>query len=267
MIRQPTVSTNLVLDDSLLEAIRDYWNEHIHDLEVATHPVGSDGFFQELDQYRFDKLRYLPKLVDFSDCRGRLLLEIGCGVGIDLVRFARGGAIVTGIDLAETAIDLAKTNFRHNGLSADLCVMNGESLQFEDQSFDVVYAHGVLQYTANPQRMVNELHRVLRPGGKAIMMVYNKYSWLNLLSKAMNVELEHADAPALKTYSIWEFKTLLKPFAHIRIVPERFPVKTRLHHGVKATLYNGLFVKAFQVLPKRLVRPFGWHLMTFALKG
>jgi SAM-dependent methyltransferase len=144
--------------------------------------------------------------------------------------------------------------------------MNGEALAFEDGSFDVVYAHGVLQYTADAQRMVNELQRVLKPGGQAILMVYNKYSWLNLMSKVMNVGLEHQDAPVLNKYSIGEFKRLLRPFKEVRLVPERFPVETRLHHGLKARLYNQGFVKAFNLLPKPLVRPLGWHLMAFATK-
>jgi ubiquinone/menaquinone biosynthesis C-methylase UbiE len=256
----------LELDDPLLVAIRRYWNEHIHDLEIATQPIGSAGFFRELDEYRFDKLRYLPRLVDFSAYRGKRLLEVGCGVGIDLIRFGRGGAVVTGIDLAEVSIDLARKNFAHNGLSADLQVMNGEAMSFPDNSFDVVYAHGVLQYTAHADRMMREIHRVLKPGGQAIMMVYNRISWLNALSKVMNVGLEHEDAPVLKKYSIAEFKQLLQVFSSFKIVPERFPVETRLHHGLKATLYNKGFVKLFYVLPKSLVQPLGWHLMAFASK-
>jgi ubiquinone/menaquinone biosynthesis C-methylase UbiE len=254
------------LDDPLLEAIRSYWNEHIHDLEVAQSPVGSVGFFRELDEYRFDKLRYLPQVVDFSAYQGKQLLEVGCGVGIDLIRFARGGAVVTGVDLADTSIELARQNFKQNNLAADLCLMNGEALEFADSSFDVVYAHGVLQYTADASKMVRELHRVLQPGGEAIFMVYNKYSWLNLLSKIMKVGLEHEDAPVLKKYSIREFCQLLKPFSHYDIVPERFPVKTRLHRGLKATLYNDVFVGLFDRLPRSLVRPLGWHLMAFARK-
>jgi ubiquinone/menaquinone biosynthesis C-methylase UbiE len=261
-----TASPTLHLKDSLLEAIRDYWNAHIHDLDIATSPVGTAGFFQELDAYRFEKLQYLPQVVDFSSYRGKRLLEVGCGVGIDLIRFARAGAIVTGVDLAEVSIALARKNVQHNGLVADLRVMNGEELQFEDNSFDVVYAHGVLQYTAHAQRMIQEIHRVLRPGGEAIVMVYNTYSWLPFLSKLMKVELEHQDAPVLITYAIWEFKALLKPFSSVRLVPERFPVKTRLHRGFKARLYNDVFVGAFQLFPKPLVRPLGWHLMAFARK-
>lgn len=250
----------------LLDAIAAYWNEHIHDLEIATHPVGTPGFFQELDAYRFEKLHYLPKVVDFSSYNGKNLLEVGCGVGIDLVRFAQAGAVVTGIDLAEVSIDLAQKNFAHHNLSADLRVMNGEAMAFDDNQFDVVYAHGVLQYTANPEKMIREMHRVLRPGGQAIVMVYNRLSWLNALSKLMKVDLEHEDAPVLRKYSIGELKQLLADFSETKIVPERFPVKTRLHHGLKATLYNGVFVRTFHLLPKAWVRPTGWHIMAFSSK-
>ncbi|NIM22906.1 MAG: methyltransferase domain-containing protein, partial [Armatimonadetes bacterium] len=145
-------------------------------------------------------------------------------------------------------------------------VMNGEALDFEDESFDVVYAHGVLQYTSDAQKMVDEIHRVLQPSGEAILMAYNRFSWLNLLSKVMKVELEHEDAPVLRKYSIRELRGLLRRFAHMRILPERFPVKTRLHQGWKAALYNEVFVRAFNLLPRVLVRPTGWHLMVYAYK-
>ena len=263
----PQFTNNLAANDLLISQIRDYWNDHIHDLEIATQPVGSAAFFRELDAYRFEKLSYLPDLVDFSAFSGKELLEVGCGAGIDLVRFARGGANVTGVDLSEVSIDLARQNLRHNQLTGNLQVMNGEALTYEDSTFDVVYCHGVLGYTASAPRMVSELHRVLRPDGQAIMMVYNKYSWLNALSKVMSVGLEHEDAPVLEKYAIVEFRELLAPFAQIRIIPERFPVKTRLHHGLKGTLFNDLFVGTYNALPRALVRPTGWHLMAFATKN
>ena len=183
------------------EAIRRYWNERIHDLEMTSHPVGTREFFADLDDYRFDKLRYLPELVDFAGFRGQRLLEIGCGIGTDLARFAGGGAEVTGIDLSQTAIDLAGKNFAGLGLTGDLRVADGEHLDFPDASFDVVYGHGVLQYAAAPERIIAEAHRVLKPGGRGIFMVYNRISWLNALSKVMKVALEHEDAPVLKKYS------------------------------------------------------------------
>ncbi|MGD2156866.1 MAG: methyltransferase domain-containing protein [Anaerolineales bacterium] len=252
--------------ESTIEEIRAYWNEHIHDLEIATHPVGTLAFFKELEEYRFDKLRYLLKVVDFSSYAGKELLEVGCGVGIDLARFAQAGAIVTGIDLAENSVALAQKYFEHLGLKASFQIMNGELVDFGDGSFDVVYAHGVLQYTPNPQKMIDEICRVLRPGGEAVLMVYNRYSWLNLLSAIMKVDLEHADAPALRKYSIGQFKDMLKPFSSAKIFTERFPVRTRLHHGLKAQVYNQVFVGAFNRLPRTLIRPFGWHILAFAYK-
>ena len=251
----------------MIDAIARYWNLRIHDLEMTHHPVGSREFFDELDEYRFDKLHYLPRLVDFEAYRGRKLLEVGCGVGTDLVRFARGGAIVTGVDLSQTAIGLAEKNLRlHDVRACELRVANAEALPFADESFDVVYGHGVAQYTADPARLMRECHRVLRPGGEAIFMVYNRVSWLNGLSKLMNVALEHEDAPVLRKYSIREFRQLLAPFDAVRIVPERFPVKSRLHKGWKGVAFNTMFVGAFNALPRRLVRPLGWHLMAFCRK-
>ena len=251
---------------NLIERIAAYWDEHIHDLSITTYPVGSQEFFQQLDEYRYDKLNYLPRLIDFSSYKGKNLLEVGCGAGIDLVRFARAGAIVTGLDLSKIAIELARKNIEQNGLSADLRVMNGERMQFADNTFDVVYAHGVLQYTADSAKMIAEIHRVLRPGGEAIMMVYNKYSWLNLMRNVTNVPLEHEDAPVLKKFSVSELKQLLRPFQEYRIIPERFPVKTKLHSGWKARLFNNVFVGAFNLMPRPWIRPFGWHLMAFVVK-
>lgn len=259
-------SASSTSNTELLREIRNYWNSHIHDLAIAKHPVGTKGFFHDLDEYRFDKLRYLPKLVDFNSFRGQRLLEVGCGVGIDLIRFARGGAIVTGVDLAEQSIGLARKNFELNGLSSDLRLMNAESLDFADNAFDAVYGHGVIQYTADAAKLVSECARVVRPGGAGIFMVYNRISWLNALSKVMSVSLEHEDAPVLKKFAIGEFKKMLSPFSAVRIVAERFPVPSRLHLGWKGLLYNGLFVPVFNALPRAVVRPLGWHLMAFCQK-
>jgi SAM-dependent methyltransferase len=246
----------------LSRRVRAYWNERIHDLEMTSQPVGSRAFFDELDEYRFDKLAYLPRVIDFAGYRGQRLLEIGCGIGTDLVRFARGGAIVTGIDLSETAVRLARQNVaQHPPARAGLAVADGVSLPFADGAFDVVYAHGMLQYSADPEGIIRETRRVLRPGGAAIFMVYNRVSWLMAMSKVTKVGLEHQDAPVLRLYSIPEFRRLLDGFRTVRIIPERFPVKSRLHGGWKGAIYNTIFVGGFNAIPRPLVRRFGWHLM------
>lgn len=246
--------------------VREYWNRHIHDLEITSHPVGSPGFFADLDQYHFEKLHHLLRLVNFDGYAGRQVLEVGCGAGTDLARFARGGAIVSGVDLSSSAIALAQKNFEQQGLKGDLREADGERLPFADAAFDLVYAHGVVQYTAQPQKLVDECRRVLKPGGEAVFQVYNRISWLNALSKLMKVPLEHDDAPVLLKYSSGEFRQLLRGFREVGIVAERFPVKSRLHGGWKGTLFNTFFVGAFNALPRSVVRRFGWHLLAFCRK-
>lgn len=246
--------------------VRDYWNRHIHDLEITTHPVGTPGFFADLDQYHFEKLHHLLRLVDFEAYAGKRVLEVGCGAGTDLVRFAKGGALVSGVDLSASAIALAKKNFEQHGLQAELREADGEHLPFGDGTFDLVYAHGVVQYTPDPQALVKECRRVLKPGGEAVFQVYNRISWLNALSKLMKVPLEHEDAPVLLKYSASEFRALLGGFRDVRIVEERFPVKSRLHSGWKGTLFNTFFVGTFNALPRSIVRRFGWHLLAFCRK-
>jgi SAM-dependent methyltransferase len=249
-----------------IEEVREYWNAHIHDLDVSTQPPGSRGFFDDLDRYHFEKLHHLVRLVDFDGYHGRTVLDVGCGAGVDLARFAKGGAEVTGVDVSQSAIDLARTNFEQQQLRGRFELANGEQLPFADNTFDLVFAHGVVQYTAQPQRLVDECRRVLKPGGEAIFQVYNRISWLNALSKLMKVGLEHEDAPVILKFSLGEFRRLLAGFRDVRIVPERFPVKSRLHGGWKGAIYNGAFVGTFNALPRPLVRRFGWHLLAFCKK-
>jgi SAM-dependent methyltransferase len=249
-----------------IDAVREYWNHHIHDLEISRQPVGSRGFFDDLDQYHFEKLHHLLRLVPFDGYAGRRVLEVGCGAAVDLARFAKGGALATGVDIAPSAIDLARANFSQQGLPGEFYVADGEQLPFPDQSFDLVYAHGVVQYTAHPRRLVDECRRVLTADGLAIFQVYNRISWLNALSKLMKVGLEHEDAPVILKFSIGEFKQLLTGFSQVRIVAERFPVKSRLHGGWKGAVYNGLFVGTFNTLPRSWVQRFGWHLLAFCRK-
>ncbi len=252
--------------DALLAEVREFWENNVHDWKVAKSEVGTAAFFQETEEYRFEKLHYLPKLVDFNGFAGQRVLDLGCGVGNDLSRFAKGGAKVVGADLAAHSIDLAKSNLEQRGLTGEFYVMNGENLDFEVNCFDVVYCHTVLHFTPDPAAMVREIHRVLKPGGLAIIMTVNKRSWLNLLHKVMNVQIDHLDAPVFHRYTRRQFRSLLDPFRDVKIIPERFPVATKVHKGWKAKAFNLAFVRVFNLMPRPLVRRTGHHFMAFARK-
>jgi SAM-dependent methyltransferase len=247
--------------------VRTYWDSHIHDLAVSSHAPGTREFFADLDAYHFEKLHHLLRLVDFHAWRDRDVLDVGCGAGVEVVRFAQAGARVTGVDTAPQAIALATANIEQQGVRARLEVADGESLPFPDASFDFVYAHGVVQYAADDRKVVAECHRVLRPGGLLMVQVYNRRSWLQVLSTVMKTPLEHEDAPVLRRYTWAELEALVDVFPSVEIVAERFPVKSRLHKGWKGAAFNGVFVGTFNALPRAWVRKLGWHLLAFCRKA
>ena len=93
-------------------------------------------------------------------------------MGTDLAQFATHGAVVTDLDLSAGHLQLAEENFRLRGLEGRFIHYDAETLPFDDGSFDVVYSNGVLHHTPNTSAVVREIHRVLRPGGRAILMFY-----------------------------------------------------------------------------------------------
>lgn len=247
-------------------AVRAYWNERIHDEDIATSEPGSCSYFDELDAYRFEKLDYLASLVDFPRFAGRRVLEVGCGAGIDLVRFAAAGADVVGIDIADAPLAMARANSRARSLEPALAAGDGAHLPFPDAVFDFVYCHGVLPYAPDPHGIVVEAHRVLKPGGTALFMGYHRRSWLRAMSRLTRTGLEHDDAPVFRLFTADELERTVALFSRRRILVERFPVRSRLHRGLKGTLFNGVFVPGFRALPRRLTRGLGWHLIAICEK-
>jgi SAM-dependent methyltransferase len=218
--------------------VRAYWNAHIHDLDVSRHAPGSREFFADLDAYHFEKLHHLLRLVDFEAWRAAMP-QLQVYRPADAVETAECWALALQHE-GPGVLALTRQNLAQQALAARLDAADGEALPFPGASFDFVYAHGVMQYTSSDRRLVSEVHRVLRPGGLAMFQAYNRVSWLNLLSNVMKVPLEHEDAPVLRRYSIDELRSLLGAFASIQIVPERFPVKSRLHKGWKAAMSRAL---------------------------
>jgi 2-polyprenyl-3-methyl-5-hydroxy-6-metoxy-1,4-benzoquinol methylase len=252
--------------DSRIEAVESYWDRHVDKWKIASHEPGTPEFFRETEQYRFEKLHYLNERIPFGEWSGCDVLEIGCGLGNDLSRFAVAGARVTGIDLSSRAIALSRANFEQRQLPGEFQRMNGEDLQFDDNSFDLCYCHTVLQFTPNPGAMVAEIHRVLKPGGQAIIMALNKRSWLMFLQRVMKTEIDYMDAPEYHLFSAADLSQMMERFSGLNIVMERFPVRTKIHSGLKALVYNSMFVDLFNALPSRMTRSFGHHILAFGSK-
>jgi SAM-dependent methyltransferase len=170
-------STAKEASPSLKERVRDFWQANPCGTKFADAPPGTRAFFERVEAHRYEKERHIPEAAGFDGARGLRVLEIGCGLGTDGARFARAGALYTGIDLTDAAVSLARRNFELQDLPGEFRTADAESLDFADESFDLVYSHGVLHHTPDTARAVREVHRVLKPSGRAVVMLYHRDSY------------------------------------------------------------------------------------------
>jgi SAM-dependent methyltransferase len=166
-----------LVDEQLKERVRAFWQEHPCGTKFSDAEIGTREFFERIEAHRYEKEWHIPAAAEFAKSRGLRVLEIGCGLGTDGAQFAKAGADYTGIDLTDAAIELARRRFELFGLQGEFQVADAENLEFSDESFDLVYSHGVLHHTPDISAAVREIHRVLKPGGRAIVMLYHRGSY------------------------------------------------------------------------------------------
>ncbi|MCS6885919.1 MAG: class I SAM-dependent methyltransferase [Acidobacteriota bacterium] len=162
---------------SLKAQIRDFWNANPCGSKFTTEEVGSAEFFRRIEEHRYSTEWHIPEVVGFQRWRGKQVLEVGCGLGTDGVNFARAGADYTGVDLTPRAVELTAKRFELEGLAGRVLLADAEALPFADESFDLTYSHGVLHHTPDTAKAIDELYRVLRPGGLAMVMLYHRNSY------------------------------------------------------------------------------------------
>lgn len=166
------------------DARRSFWTGYQPGTRGARAPLGSHAFFSDVEADRYALEPDIPELVGFPRWADRDVLEAGCGIGTDAVQFVRAGARYTGVDFSPTALELARQ--RPELAGADLVHASVVQLPFADATFDLVYSNGVIHHVPETQRAIHEFHRLLRPGGTAIVMVYHRSS-LNFYASIMVV--------------------------------------------------------------------------------
>ncbi|WP_337996691.1 class I SAM-dependent methyltransferase [Oleispirillum naphthae] len=147
--------------------------------------LGSRRFFELADAvfYRWndplhDATGKFGRIFDYARYRGKPVLEVGCGMGCMASNWAAQGAKITAIDLNPVAAAQTSRRFQAFGLEGDIREVDAESLPFAAESFDFVYSWGVIHHTPGIRKAVEEMHRVLRPGGRIGLMLYNRDSLL-----------------------------------------------------------------------------------------
>ncbi len=164
-------------NDNLKQRVRAFWQANPCGTKFADAELGTRRFYELVEEHRYKKEWHIPLAANFAGAKGKRVLEIGCGLGTDGGQFVRAGADYTGVDLTDAAVELAQRHFALFNLSGSFRTADVENLEFPDGSFDLVYAHGVLHHTPEPRQAVREIHRVLRPRGRAIVMLYHRGSY------------------------------------------------------------------------------------------
>ena len=243
------------------------------------HEAGSREFFDAIERHRYSEYApWMPRLMEFQNFRDARLLEVGCGMGTDLLQFSRGGAHCVGVDLTPRSIEITQHRFKLYGADGTFMISDGEHLPFRDESFDVVYSNGVLHHTPDTEGAIREVHRVLLPGGIAKVMLYHRNSlnyWVDIVLRhgvlrgeflrgrsveeimSRVVEFSDHDArPLVKVYSRREARKLFRLFKDVRVDVEQLtrPELRFLSPVVSESMFD------------RLRQRIGWNVIVTATK-
>lgn len=134
-------------------------------------------FFERHDSYKHTHEPHTAKELGSIAWEGKRVLEIGPGEGCEAAQIIRLGGQYNGIDLSSESVRRVTLRCKLFSLPYEsIRVMNAEHMDFPDDSFDIVFTHGVIHHSPRIQDIIHEIHRVLRPNGMLVLMVYHRHS-------------------------------------------------------------------------------------------
>jgi len=215
------------------QEVRDFWEENPLSAAAIPFEPGTPEFFAEHTRLRELETTGETKLwaYNLEEAAGKQVLDVGCGNGYVTCQFAGAGANVVAVDLTEKAVELTRARLTQLGLTAEVKQADAEALPFKDETFDTVVSFGVIHHTPDTEKAVEELHRVLKPGGQLQLMLYhrNSFAYRALFpakrvlqrgsrGKTASDQVNAVDGstnPLGKVYSKSEVRSLLHSFTNI----------------------------------------------------
>jgi len=239
-MREPRVS-------DLKEEVSQYWQDNPCGACFSNRPEGSLEWSEEIEENRYAQEPFVHGFAQFTRWSGKRVLEIGCGAGTDCLQFARAGADTYAVDLTERSVEITRKRLALNGLSANVRRGDAEALPHEDNLFDLVYSWGVLHHTPNTEGAIAEVCRVLKPGGRIVIMLYHRRSFIawrlylhyglragRPLRKLTDILAKHMESAGTKAYTFPELREMFSQFGNLVLQPvltpydvERFPEWSR----------------------------------------
>jgi SAM-dependent methyltransferase len=256
--------------------VHSYWSVHTLGLQYVSDPSlepGTAEFFAHIrpwmNPYKFPwimaRIEREARLL-----QGKHLLEVGCGMGYDSLEFLKRGVRVTAIDLTENAVRMSAKHFELEGVKPEAVqVGNALELPFADGTFDAVWANGVLHATSNTQRAIDEVRRVLKPGGRAVIShFYRRPSWMWTVHRLARepIEAHEKDPPVNEFYTDEEVLAMFRGFKVVEAVHEHHRALPVAKRGIKAGLYRWVFAPAYNLLPESVALKYAYKISVTALK-
>ena len=218
------------MSPELKDSVREFWNRQSCGEVYAT----GASLREQLERQAVERYALEPRLrpfANFASGAAKDVLEIGVGMGADHLEWARAGCrSLAGIDLTERALEFTTQRLALYGLHSDLRVADAEDLPFPAESFDIVYSYGVLHHSPDTARAIREVHRVLRPGGAAKILIYHTPSITGLMLWARyallagrpfrpmrDIYAGHLESPGTKAFTVAEARRMFAPFSSVDI--------------------------------------------------
>lgn len=206
---------------------------------------------------------FANRLLAADGLAGKDVLELGSGVGLDTLTFARAGARVVAIDLSHRCVELTRRHLDRAGLEARVQVALAEALPLDDDTFDTVTVRGLLMFTPDPDAVMDEVLRVLRPGGTVQAIVHHRYSWYVALAKVSGANLVDpmGDPQPNRLFTRTQVRRLFQRFDRLEIHGDRLPTSRSKRSGWTSRLFNAVVVPTARTVPRRILSPLGYYLV------
>jgi ubiquinone/menaquinone biosynthesis C-methylase UbiE len=254
----------------LKQEVREFWDSD----PCGTRYLADTEAFESHAQARYTLEPHIPEFAQFAAARGLRVLEIGVGMGADYLRWLKAGAQTTGVDLSAASLERARRRCGLAGYEPDLRVADAEQLPFADATFDLVYSYGVMHHSPDTAQCLREAWRVLKPGGRARIMLYHHPSltgamlWLRygvFQGKSLRRAVyENLESPGTKTYTMAEARALMTGFEDVSI-RQVFSPGDLLLNRPSNRFQSALYRFAWRVYPRALARRFGQRWGLFLL--